>query len=121
MSELDDSRWFEENWPPPTYFTTGTYGPVPRERLTAVTPLGGVQRKPDGSRFVRYQTPEAPLVPGSLRVAGYLRSLSDGSLLNPADKVVGTVDWATGIFEVMVEYDQSPGLGSRVVEYTKAT
>lgn len=112
---MTDVDWY----PPPTYFTTGNYGPPAPETILTVPPISpSVQVKADGTRFLRYQLPQVPIEIGSLAVAGFLRSTVDGELRHiQTDALCGTVDFDNGIFEVYVDYDQAPGLGSRTVQY----
>jgi len=110
MTDLD---WY----PPPTYFTTGNYGPPAPETVLTVSPLDPkVQVKSDGTRYLRFQLPQAPIQIASLVVAGFLRSTVDGELRHiQTDVLCGVADFDTGIFEVFV--DLAPGLGSRTVQY----
>lgn len=107
-----------DDWPPQPYYETGNYGPVsPASYSMAFVLDDRVQVKPDGTRYLRYQLAQQPIEPGSLFVGGYLRSTVDGRLFNPANIQSGLVNFDTGIFEVWLDYDESPGLGSRTVEY----
>jgi hypothetical protein len=76
-----------------------------------------VQVKPDGTRYLRYQLPKQPIEPGSLFIGGYLRSTVDGLLFNPANRQVGVVDFDTGVFDIDIEYNGSPGISTRTVEF----
>jgi hypothetical protein len=105
-------------WPPWAYYETGNYGPAAPQTARITSPLEDrVQVKPDGTRFLRYQLPHQPVEPGSVFVGGYVRSTTDGLLFNLANRQVGVIDFDTGIFEVWLDYDESPGLSSRTVEY----
>ena len=87
-------------------------------RFAMVFPLDEkVQVNAAGRRYIRYQLPQQPVEPGSVFVGGYLRSTADGLLFNPANNQVGTIDFDTGVFTVEIDYDESPGVSSRTVEY----
>jgi hypothetical protein len=107
-----------DQWPPWGYYETGNYGPdAPQTRALAFPLDDRVLEKPDGTRYLRYQVPQQPIEPGSLFVGGYLRSTVGGLLFNPANLQVGLVNFDTGVFEVWLDYDESPGKSSRTVEY----
>jgi len=108
----------DDVWPPIGYWETGNYGPDSPAKFGMAFVLDQtVQVKPDGTRFLRYQLPQQPIEPGSLFVGGYIRSTIDGLLFNPANIQVGVIDFDTGVFEILIEYNESPGIYSRTVEY----
>lgn len=107
-----------DNWIPWAYFETWRFGPRTQATFAYASPLDPrILVKSDGTRYVRYQTPKSPVKPSSLKVGGYLRSTADGQLLNPANKQAGSVDYTTGLFEVWIDYDESPGAGSREIAF----
>jgi len=113
---------YTDNWIPWAYLDTWNFSPRVRSVAAFAVPLDGkIHVDDNGRRYVRYQTSKSPIKPGSLRVGGYLRSTEAGELLNSANVQAGVVDFTNGLFEVWIDYDKSPGSGSREVVYEVAT
>jgi hypothetical protein len=118
-------------WPPPNYYTTFELRDETKQHFF-VTPIDteiidaegnrvdtpGLGDPEGGKRFLRYMLPKAPVVLGSVRVDGYLRSSPEVQgklLLFASDTEVGTVDHDTGL--MVIDIDLAPGLSSRRVEF----
>ncbi len=111
---------FDRQWPPPSYYTT--FDPKDSQlglsfRLRALDPKVVVAE--DGRRFMRYQVPQTPVQPGSVRLDGSLYDV-DGELFTfgQTPRLAGTIDYASGVLEV--DIDVSPGIYSRIVVYSVA-
>ena len=106
----------EPFFPPPGYYWSLNEPPTSGGEKVSVVPLLDsrvVVR--DGVSILRYQLPENP-VGDVVRIGGYLVSTPAGDLIDGDQKVVGTINFQTGLFEI--EAALSPDLGARRVEYT---
>lgn len=105
----------EPVFPPPGYYWSLNEPPKGLSRTAEAPILNSAFEVRDGVRFLRYQLPEAP-VEDAVRIGGYIVSTPAGDLIDSDQKVVGTIDFTTGVFEI--EVGLSPDIGSRRVEYT---
>ena len=109
---------FQEPWPPPGYFSNGAFEAPSGPPLRICSPLEDrVRVDRDGSRHLSYQ---APVLPIDTRypffVSGYLQAdYANGVLLDQNRNAVGTLNVATGIFDINL--DKSPGPNTRFVSY----
>jgi len=101
-------------FPPPGYYWSLKLPPSTRNQTAEAYVLNSQVFVRDGVAYLRYQLPEAP-VEDLVYVGGYLVSTPAGELIDKNDKVVGSINFMTGVFEIVAEC--SPDFGSRRVEY----
>ena len=113
--------WSSIVWPPPTYYTG--FGPFAddRKRDRFIHSIDNAIVEQDGRRYLRYQLPDTPVMPGSVRIDGYLFDTSDGNLVDfpkgdgEPGVVVGTIDHQNGL--IVIDADLSPHLSRRRAEW----
>lgn len=103
-------------WPPPNYYTT--FGPFNDPYfhvvlLHHIDPSGIIMV--EGVQTMRYQLPLVPVEIASVLISGYIRSTTDGKLLDKNNEQVGSIDFDTGLFDINVEL--APELGDKRVEF----
>ena len=103
-------------WPPPNYATT--FGPFndPFFHVVLLHPIdpAGITFV-DGHQTIRFQLPLVPVEIASVKISGYIRSTTDGKLLDKNNVQVGEIDFDGGIFGINIEL--SPLIGARRVEF----
>ena len=113
----------DQQWPPPSYYSTFNPKTELRERTERLHSIdAAIVTDDEGRRVMRFMTPQTPIKPGSVRVDGVLadRVAEPGVLYTfpPDPEIAGTIDYATGL--IVIDLAVSPGTCSRRVEFEVA-